>query len=529
VGKLFSVRGIETADRATDDVPGWSLAVPLVLRDRLVGLAMLPIPEDAGGFGDAQLALAMGLAQAAGIAIEHARLYGRARELGMAEERNRLAREMHDTLAQGLAAISIQLDVAERLLPAGAEAKRVVEGAHDLARRALDEARRAVWGLAPSALDGRSLSAALADEVERFTHRSGVEAALTAEGDAPTLGDEQATALLRVAQEALHNVEKHAAAGRVRVELARDERDGTVSLLLADDGRGFDRRAPVDPYHGFGLTSMRERMRLVGGELEIESAPNWGTRVRARLPLGVEEPRSDGGGLLPTNGQADAAPVRVLVVDDHPLARQGVRRLLEGQPDLVLIGEAVDGAQGVEQALALRPDVVLMDLQMPQLSGAGAVRALRQTWPEARVLVLTTFARDEDVFEALQAGARGYLLKDASQAELIDAIRTVHRGGSAAPPSIAARVFDRVGQLAERERLPEGLTERELDVLRLAAAGARNKEIAERLVVSEKTVKNYLSQVYGKLGAGNRTEAVARARALGILPLESPALDASGE
>jgi DNA-binding NarL/FixJ family response regulator len=211
----------------------------------------------------------------------------------------------------------------------------------------------------------------------------------------------------------------------------------------------------------------------------------------------------------------------VLLVDDHPLAREGVRRLLDSCPDIVVVGEASDGVEGVERALALRPDIVLMDLQMPRLSGVGALRAIRESWSDARVLILTTFAQDEHLFEALRAGARGYLLKDAGSEEVAAAIRTVHDGGSLVQPVMAERLLDRFGQLATREQLPEPLTDRELEVLGLAASGARNREIAERLVVSEKTVKYHLGQIYAKLAVAGRGEAVARARELGLLPLDA--------
>jgi DNA-binding NarL/FixJ family response regulator/signal transduction histidine kinase len=494
-------------------VPDRILVVPLVVRDRGLGAAVLPIRDSAREFGAASLEMAMGIAQSAGVAIEHAQLYARAREVGVVEERNRLAREVHDTLAQGLMAIALQLETAERLLPPGAEAKRVVADAREQAQRSLDEARRAVWGLSARLLDGASLSEALRGEVERFGRRIGVPVQLVEEADGAPLTDEQATALLRVAQEALHNVEKHAAPTRVRVELQYDRASGQVTLLVADDGTGFDRKALPGPDGGFGLSGMRERMRLVGGDLEVESAPGWGTRVRTRLQLDpvVEASRTPA---------QPAEPIRVLLVDDHPLAREGIRRLLDGRADVAVIGEAGDGAEGVERALALRPDVILMDLQMPRLSGVGAVQALHEQWPQARVLIVTTFAQDEHLFEALRAGARGYLLKDAGADELAGAIKTVHEGGSLVQPAMASRLLDRFGELATRERLPEMLTEREVEVLRLAAAGARNKEIAERLVISEKTAKNTLSRVYGKLGAGSRAEAVARGRSLGLLPLD---------
>jgi DNA-binding NarL/FixJ family response regulator/anti-sigma regulatory factor (Ser/Thr protein kinase) len=347
----------------------------------------------------------------------------------------------------------------------------------------------------------------------------GVAAQVSAEADGAPLTDEQATALLRVAQEALHNVEKHAEPTRVRVELQYDGDSGRLSLLVADDGKGFDRKEAPGPDGGFGLSGMRERMRLAGGDLEIESAPGWGTRVRARLQLDRVTAAA------PSEPDRPADPIRVLLVDDHPLAREGLRRLLADRDDVALVGEAIDGLEGVERALALRPDVVLMDLQMPRLSGVGAIQALREQWPEARILILTTFAQDEHLFEALRAGARGYLLKDASADDLAAAIRTIHDGGSLVQPAMASRLLDRFGTLATRERLPEPLTEREIEILRLAASGARNKEIAERLVISEKTAKNTLSRVYGKLGAASRAEAVARGRSLGLLPLDDARWD----
>ncbi|MGE3913618.1 MAG: response regulator [Chloroflexota bacterium] len=504
-------------------VPDRILAVPLVVRDRWFGAAILPVRDDARTFPEAALAMAMGIAQSAGVAIEHAQLYTQARELGVVEERNRLAREVHDTLAQGLTAIALQLEAAERLLPPGAEAKRIVAEAREQAHRSLDEARRAVWGLTARPLDGASLPEALQGEVERFERRTGIPAQLAEDADVDPLTDEQATALLRVAQEALHNVEKHAEPTRVRVELQLDRSTGLLTLLVADDGKGFDRRAVPGPDGGFGLNGMRERMRLVGGDLEVESAPGWGTRVRARLHLespSVEAP--------PGPAETPTAPIRVLLVDDHPLAREGLRRLLEGRDDMVVVGEAGDGLEGVERALSLRPDVILMDLQMPRLSGVGAVQALREQWPEARVLIVTTFAQDEHLFEALRAGARGYLLKDAGPDALASAIITIHEGGSLVQPTMASRLLDRFGAMATRERLPDALTDREIEVLRLAAGGARNKEIADQLVISEKTVKNALSRLYSKLGAASRSEAVARGRALGLLPLDEAHFEADG-
>jgi DNA-binding NarL/FixJ family response regulator len=307
------------------------------------------------------------------------------------------------------------------------------------------------------------------------------------------------------------------------VELETHEGTRRLQLLIVDDGRGFAARPPASgDGDGFGMISMRERMHLVGGELDVESAPGWGTRVVARLTVPpVSQVEVPSVASVPAN---ETETIRLLLVDDHPLAREGLRRLLADRPEIVVVGEATDGVEGVERSLAVRPDVILMDLQMPRLSGAGAIRALRDAWPDARVLVVTTFAQDEHLFEALRAGARGYLLKSAGPTELVDAIRAVHEGGAMVQPSLTARLVDRLGPRAEREQLVEPLTEREIEVLRALATGARNKEIAAQLVVAEKTVKHHVGQIHAKLGVRNRTEAVARGRDLGIVPLDSFAL-----
>lgn len=496
------------------DVPMASvLKVPFVVRDRLVGMAALPIWVAGRGFSRHQLDLAMGIAQSAAVAIEHGRLFGQARELGMAEERNRLAREVHDTLAQGLTTLIHQLETIQHLLPDGLDAGPLVAEAHQLARASLAEARRAVWKLAPASLDGRSLPEALADQVAAFARRTGLDATFAQRGGEPDLDDTAAGALVRVLQEALHNVEKHAGAGRVRVELEQQAEPGHCSMLVADDGRGFSPQdAPTAPGAGFGLTSMRERIASVGGTLEVDSALAWGTRVIARLAAAPAPAAPAPETLLERDG-----PARVLLVDDHPLAREGLRQLLADRADVAVMAEATDGDEAVERALALRPDVVLMDLQLPRRSGLDATRAIREDWPEARVLILSSFAGEDSLFAALQAGARGYLPKDADAEELAAAIRTLHSGGSMIRPDMAAHLVDRFGELAERERLPEPLTERELEVLGLAAAGLRNRDIADRLVVTEKTVKFHLTQVYAKLQASGRADAIVRAREFGLL------------
>jgi DNA-binding NarL/FixJ family response regulator len=214
--------------------------------------------------------------------------------------------------------------------------------------------------------------------------------------------------------------------------------------------------------------------------------------------------------------------VRVLLADDQALFREALATLLGARPEVQVVGEAGDGFQALQRSADLRPDVVLMDLHMPVLDGIAATRRLRAEQPEVRVLALTTFDDDEDVFEALRAGALGYLLKDVSSDRLVEAVLAAARGESVLQPSVAAKVVARLAQLdaAPRSRpqpLVVPLSDRELDVLRLLADGRSNREIAGELFLAEGTVKNHVTNVLAKLGARDRTQAALRARALELL------------
>ena len=214
--------------------------------------------------------------------------------------------------------------------------------------------------------------------------------------------------------------------------------------------------------------------------------------------------------------------VRVLLVDDQALFREALATLLSVREEVDVVGEAADGAAAVECAARLRPDVVLMDLRMPGLDGIAATRRLRAGQPDVRVIALTTFDTDEEVFAALRAGAVGYLLKDVSSARLVEAVLAAARGESVLQPSVAAKVVARVAALPDeavpRPRPPVvPLSERELAVVRLLAEGRSNREIAADLFLAEGTVKNHVTALLGKLGARDRTQAALRARALGLL------------
>ncbi|MEI9991995.1 MAG: response regulator transcription factor [Rhizomicrobium sp.] len=204
-------------------------------------------------------------------------------------------------------------------------------------------------------------------------------------------------------------------------------------------------------------------------------------------------------------------PIRLLVVDDHPMLRQGIASLLQSEPDLALAGEAATGGEAIELFRALRPDVTLMDIQLPDMDGTEAIRRIREEFPAARLLVLTTYSGDVQVLRALKSGAAGYLLKSALRKDLLDAIRTVHAGGRRLPPDIAMKIAEHAGD--------DALSGREVEILRLVATGRTNKQIAEKLSIAEETVKTHIKSILSKLGVTDRTQAVTTALKRGIIEL----------
>ena len=504
------------------------LITPLLLGNALKGTLVL-YPREGRVFTPSEITLLKNFADQATMAISITQQLTREREGATLEERNRLAREIHDTVASSLTSVVLQVKTAETALQSGdiPLAQTMISEALQHSAKALNETRRAVYGMVPETLSRQTASQSIEEETEKFALETGIETPFIRSGTEVSLSTELRLAALRIVQEALNNAKKHAGAKRVRVGIQFHSEN--VVLMIQDDGVGFDSSASKQPDEqgGYGLFGMTERARLLGGDVHIESTPGWGTLVRATLPyhpserarpetLKQSEPL-----LLPpppekvssTTSTVDSSGVeklRVLIADDHPVVRNGIKTALEMEGSILIVGEASDGEQAYLETKRLSPDAVLMDLQMPHVDGLEGLRRIHAEMPEMPVVILTTFFNETSVADSLRAGARGYLLKDASAVEIADALRAARRGET----RLSTGVND---SLSTFSGTAPNVNEREREVLQLVAQGARNKEIANSLFITVSTVEKHIASLFHKLEATNRAELVRTAISRGLV------------
>ena len=504
-GRVLERRRSERVDSLIDDIEmdqdagrkmgaRTGLFVPMLLRDRAIGVISAHDREGADArFTDEDVRLAEAFAARAAVAVDLServatdalRRVVSAQEL----ERKRLARELHDETGQALTSILLGLKGVEDATDPDDFAKAAGE-LRELVVATLQDVRRLAVELRPKALDDFGLVPAIERLVETFREQTGIEVDLEPRLGETRLPAEVETTLYRITQEALTNVVKHAQARHVSIVLTR--RNGAVAAVIEDDGRGFDEAGS----NGLGLIGMQ---RARGPRRRA---------ARGRILVGLRHDAVDRG--------AGHVTIRVLVVDDHAVVRSGLRRVLEAEDDIEVVAEAGDLREAVFEARAHKPDVILMDVVMPGGSGIEATPAVLKEAQEAKVLMLSMQDDPQYVREAFAAGASGYVLKEAADAEVVDAVREVANGGRYVHPALGARLIQAEAQeRAEAESDP--LSDREREVLRLLALGHTNQEIAKMLYLSVRTVETHRAHIMQKLRLTTRAELVRYALEHGLL------------
>jgi DNA-binding NarL/FixJ family response regulator/signal transduction histidine kinase len=482
---------VDTADR---DRLHATVGVPIEWRARIIGVCVVFSTDPATRFGPEDVDLLNVFAKHAAIALTNARLHReseeRARRLAVSAERERVVRDVHDTVARALGTILTHIDAVGAQDPDSR-----LDAARAAARTALTETRRTVLGLGPSLLDLHSLDDAIAVELGWVRSTAGIRTDLVVTGAHRALDADIAATALRLVQEALTNVVAHAGASQLRVGVLYG--DDEVTVVIEDDGRGFDTADSAVRRAGLGLTGIVTRARQLGAELRIESTPGWGTRIRLRVPY-------ERAGRMP--GEGAVTPWRVLVVDPRPVVRAGLVRLLDrAEPEIQVVGEVGDARDAVDAVRTLEPDVVLLDLRMPGLDGARLTSYIRAASPGTAVLVMTDDLGDELLQEAVHAGARGCVGYDLEGPALVRAVFAATRGDALITERVLRGFADR-----DRPR-PESLTDRERQVRSLVEQGMPDKKIASVLGISAKTVEKHVGAVLRKTGAPNRTALAHRA------------------
>jgi len=495
------VRGGHISERDRASLHG-VIGVPIRWAGSIIGSCVVFSRDPQRRFTEADATLVELFATHAAIAIANARAHAlaneREREAAVLAERERVVRDVHDTVGRGLAAVVLRLDAADRAVTDARDPRGALAEARAAARSALSETQRTVLGLGPSLLEGHSLSDSLALELAWVESTAGVATRLILIGEPQALPPETAHQLFRIVQESLTNVVEHAEAHQVRVGLVSGGE--TTTVIIEDDGRGFDVTAltatssRTTPATAFGLQGLASRAQHLGGTLQVESTPHWGTRIRAEVPTSPT-----------TRIGAVRSRWRVLVVHESAVVRAGLVRLLSNvEPEIQVVGEVGDAGQAVEAFELLRPHVILAHLDLPHIDGVQLTSYLRAVDHEASVVLLIHSLDDERVRGAARIGAVGFVEHEAEPGDLARAVVAAARGDSLMTADVlrgfAATPTDDVDHLTAREKQVRALVER----------GYPDKRIAADLEISVKTVEKHVSAILRKTGASNRTMLAGR-------------------
>lgn len=420
-------------------------------------------------------------------------------KITLLEERNRLSREMHDTIGHMLTSLIMGMESLRGSMAPGTE-KSKLETLLSLTRAGFEDIRRHIHDIQTEQTD-LPLPVLMTDIARAFAQQTGVKIELDQSGDPIPVPRQGRFTFMRCLQETLTNSVRHGQADHITVNL-RFEKDCIV-LQIRDNGTGHEALQP-----GFGITGMRERLEALNGSLQLQSDPRNGTIVTCSLPYQSPETKQ---------------VIHVVIVDDQPIVLEGLKTLLENEDGIHVTATAGNGLEAIQVCERMSPDLVLMDMQMPVMDGISALQTIKQAYPGIKVLMMSTFEELDQALTALKNGADGYCLKSAQLQELIETVRLVYSGGTAINREITAKMlerFDRVSEVAEPaavDRFLYGLTKREMEILQYLDSGMRYKTLAAKLFLSEGTVRNYISTIYGKLGVSNREEAVEKARTEGML------------
>jgi signal transduction histidine kinase/DNA-binding NarL/FixJ family response regulator len=420
------------------------------------------------------------------------------------EERERLGRDLHDGLGQVMGYLNVQAQAVHTQLNDGHldSARHNLLDLSTAAQEAHRDIRAHILGLRPAETPRQDFLTTVNNYIQQFSRHYHLPATFNVPPDfSPTpftpAVEEQA---LRLLQEGLTNIRRHARAGAVTVSFRQS--GGAVELEIVDDGIGFDPAATPEGH--FGLEIMRERVGQAGGSLALVTAPGQGTRLVVNLPLAM----------LPQSGDdlADIRGLRLLLVDDHPLFLDGLRNLLLAR-GLTVIGLANSGPEAVQKTRDLRPDVVVMDMNMPGGDGLPATRAIKAEFPAVKVVILTMAEDDDAMYQAIESGAAGFLLKNMEANQFCELLTGLMRDEAALDPRLTGRLLSKFAEMSAAPSLLSAdeaqLIEQQWEILGLVAAGMTYKEVATQLNLSYKTIQYHMAQILEKLGLKNRAQAIA--------------------